>query len=375
VRAGSSSLKKKHVLVAIASDIATDVRVTKVVRFLLGQDFLVCVICCKRSNIIWGEDFRALRMNLLVRSSIFFYVLFNLRLFLYGLFKRSDIILANDLDTLPACRMLGWLKRVPVIYDSHEFFTESVGLMNRPLVKGIWKRIERFFLPGVAAAYTVSEPIAKAYSDRYSIQFSVIRNYPDLSQFPSRADVSPYSKSKYILYQGVFNPFRSLPELIRSMLMINEDYHLILAGYGELEVELKEMVHSLGLENRVLFTGTLGYTDLIQYTYHASLGIALEEADALSFRYSLPNKVFDYVAAGLPFLSMGTPLVRQLIDDHGIGFVCESNLPEYLANKINQVLADTSRLDEVRSAQNKVRSSFNWQNECLRLRDLFGNLR
>ena len=112
--------------------------------------------------------------------------------------------------------------------------------MNRPLVKGIRKGIESVFLPGVAAAYTVSEPIAVAYSDRYHIPFRVIRNYPDLAQFPSRADVSPYTKSKYILYQGVFNPYRSLPELIRAMCWIDEDYHLILAGYGELEAELKE---------------------------------------------------------------------------------------------------------------------------------------
>ena len=362
-------------MVAISSDIVTDVRVTKVVRFLCGQDFLASVICCRRSSIDWSGEFPVTRMRMLFQSSFLFYFFFNLKLILRGLFHRADLILANDLDTLPACRILGWLKRSPVVYDSHEFFTESVGLMNRPVVRGIWKRIEKAFLPGVAVAYTVSEPIAEAYFKRYNVAFKVVRNYPDLSRFPLRSNIHPYPQSKYILYQGVFNPCRSLPQLIRSMTLVDDEYHLILAGYGELTGELKELVNVLNLSNRVKFTGTMEYSQLIQYTYYASLGIALEEPESLSFRYSLPNKVFDYVAAGLPFISMGTPLVKQLIDEHGIGFICESNAPELLAARINEVLADNRGLERVRSAQKNARQSFNWQNECSRLGDLFGNLR
>lgn len=360
-----------RVLVAIASDIATDMRVTKVVRFLLSKRYLPQVICCKRSEIAGPADFPIVRMRMLIKSSFLFYFLFNVRLLLHGIFQRVDIILANDLDTLPACRILGWMKRIPVIYDSHEYFTESVGLTHRPFVKKIWQRIEKIFIPGVAAAYTVSQPIADAYQELYGIPFRVIRNFPDLQQFPQPTSNNPYIKSKYILYQGVFNPSRSLPQLIEAMKWIDGSYHLVLAGHGELEEELRRMVKNLHLENRVFFTGSLPYNDLIQYTYNASLGIALEEGDALSFKYSLPNKVFDYVAAALPFVTLGTPLVKELVEETGIAMLIENNSPDILAQRINAILHDENLLERVRIRQQEVRHRFNWVHECQQLSDLF----
>ncbi len=364
-----------RVLVAIASDIATDMRVTKVVRFLISMSYKPQVICCKKSELEWHDDFKAIRMRIWAKKSFLFYLTFNIRLFLCGIFHRADIILANDLDTLPACRMLGWLKRVPVIYDSHEYFTESVGLRNRPLVKKIWQRIEKIFLPGVAAAYTVSQPIAESYQKIYGIPFKVIRNYPDLKLFPKRRNTSPYSKSKYILYQGVFNPSRSLPQLIESMQWVDSGYHLVLAGHGELEHELRRIVKKLHLENRVVFTGSLAYNDLIQYTYHASLGVALEESTALSFKYSLPNKVFDYVAAALPFISLGTPLVKELIEEMGIGILIDNNAPESLAKEMNDILQNENLLERIRNRQNEFRDRFSWENECQNLSALFHGIK
>ncbi|MFM7103899.1 MAG: glycosyltransferase family 4 protein [Flavobacteriales bacterium] len=367
----SSSSKKMRVLVAIASDIATDMRVTKVVRFLCSIGFVPQVICCKRSEIEWRDDFQAIRMRMLVKRSFLFYLMFNLRLFLRGIFHQADIILANDLDTLPACRLLGWLKGIPVIYDSHEYFTESVGLFDRPFVKRIWQGIEKLFLPGVSAAYTVSQPIADAYQKLYGIPFRVIRNYPDLQQFPQRKNYSPYNNSKYILYQGVFNPSRSIPQLIEAMQWVDKEYHLVLAGHGELEDELRQLVKNLKLQQRVVFTGSLPYHDLIQYTYHASLGIALEESQTLSFKYSLPNKVFDYVAASLPFVTLGTPLVREMVEKMGIGILVENNYPDYLAQQINFILQNESLLESIRIRQKEIRHLFSWENECQNLSDLF----
>lgn len=349
-------------------------RVTKVIRFLDSIGYKPQVICCRRSAVAWQEDFHAVRMSMLFKKSVGFYFFFNLRLFIRGLFHGADIILANDLDTLPACRLLGWIKRIPVVYDSHEFFTESVGLTDKPLIKKIWLQIERFFLPGVAAAYTVSQPIADSYQKLYGIPFKVVRNFPDLSQFPKRKEKLPYEKNKYILYQGVFNPSRSLPQLIESMQWIDDYYHLVLAGHGELEQELRDLVKDFNLESRIYFTGSLSYSDMIQYTYGATLGIALEESTALSFTYSLPNKVFDYVAAGLPFITLGTPLVRQLVESHGIGVIIERNSPDFLAKEIQSILQNPERLDKIRACQNETRHLFNWASECQQLSDLFDNL-
>ena len=368
----SKSLKPtKSVLVAITSDIVTDMRVMKVVRFLRSQGYITEIICVKRSGLEWNNEVVALRMNMLIKRTALFYLFFNIRLFIHGLFRRTDIILSNDLDTLPAARLLGWIKAAPVVYDSHEFFTESVGLVDRRFVRKVWLTLEKNLVPGVAAAYTVSEPIAQAYYNRYGVQFSVIRNYPQLVDFPQSAESILLTDKKFILYQGVFNPCRSLPQLIESMQWIDDEYDLVLVGYGELENELRRLTKLFKVENRVIFVGRLKYDDMMQYTYKATLGIALEESCGLSFHYSLPNKVFDYVAAGLPFISLGTPLVKQLIDEHQIGIITESNSPSSLSEEINSILHDADRLQNIMSAQRDARSLFSWENELSKLSVLF----
>jgi glycosyltransferase involved in cell wall biosynthesis len=356
-------LPKRNIIVAVTSDIYTDMRVQKVVSFLVEKGENILVVGRKTSEFELKVPFKTKRFRLAFNRSFLFYLEYNLRFFFFGLFKSVDLIVANDLDTLLACSLLAKIKRVPVIYDSHEYFTESVGLQGRERVRNVWMKLEETFLPKVSKAYTVSEPIASAYKEKYGVDFKLVRNFPSVSHFPVLKNEVFFPSKKVILYQGVFNPNRGLEETIKAMTFLDDEFLFVLAGYGELELVLKTLVHQLGLEKRVIFTGKLPYTEMMQYTYQAFVGIALEAPVGKSFEYSLPNKVFDYIHASLPFISLGTPEVRKIIDKDDVGVIINDNQPQTIADAI-QLLADNSvRYNQLKENQRAVKHNYTWENE------------
>jgi glycosyltransferase involved in cell wall biosynthesis len=356
---------------AVTSDIFTDMRVIKVSSYLSNKGYSIQVVGRNTSKFELKVPFETKRFNLFFKRSFLFYLEYNLRFLIHGLFRKADIIVSNDLDTLFACTVLSKIKQVPLIYDSHEYFTESVGLQGRNRVRNVWLWIERKCMPFISQAYTVSEPIAEAYKSKYGIDFKLVRNFPSIQNFPVPSSDVFFPTKKVILYQGVFNPNRGLEETIQAMSFLNDSFIFVLAGYGELEQGLKTFVQQLGLENRVVFTGKLPYAAMIQYTYQAFVGIALEAPVGKSFEYSLPNKVFDYIHKSLPFISLGTPEVRKIIEKDDVGIIIKDNQPQTIAASISRLAAEPDRYEQIKHNQQLVKHKFIWENETKVLDEIF----
>jgi len=348
---------------AVTSDIYTDMRVNKVASFLSKKECEVEVVGRNTSDFEIKVPFQTKRFNMWFRRSFLFYLEYNLRFFFYALFRKADVLVSNDLDTLLACTLLAKIKRVRLIYDSHEYFTESVGLQGRNRVRNFWLWVERRCMPAVSKAYTVSQPIAEVYKTKYTIDFKLVRNFPSVSDFPSSESIPFFPDRKVILYQGVFNPNRGLEETIQAMQFLDDTYLFVLAGYGELEESLKSLTNRLQLTHKVHFTGKLPYHKMMQYTYQADLGIALESPVGKSFEYSLPNKVFDYIHASLPFISLGTPEVKKIIDQDEVGIIIPNNQPETIAREIEKLLTDRETYQRIQQNQQRVRRNYKWENE------------
>src|SRR6185436_13246094 len=94
-----------------------------------------------------SRPYKTIRFNLWFEKGPLFYASYNLRLFIFLMFNGADILLANDLDTLPANYLAARFNNIILVYDSHEYFTGVPELENRPLVKKIWKSIEQFIFP------------------------------------------------------------------------------------------------------------------------------------------------------------------------------------------------------------------------------------
>lgn len=349
-------------------------RVMKVCDYLTAKNTDVCVVGRNTSSFLLETSFKVKRFNLFFNRSFLFYLEYNLRFFVFGIFRKVDVILANDLDTLLACYWISKLKGAELVYDSHEYFTESIGLQGRKIPRSIWLSLEKRVLPKLKNAYTVSEPIADAYCKKYGIKFHLVRNFPREIQDIQPIEDSRFENKKVILYQGVFNAHRGLEDTILAMQFLPKEYVFILIGYGELETKLSQLVVQHQLHNQVYLLGKMPYGEMMRYTSRADLGIALEAPYGESFTYSLPNKVFDYMHVGLPFISLGTPEVKKIIDQYHIGKIINYTNSKELSECILTFMENQEELNLIRQNQGLYSHFFTWENECLTLDEIYDKL-
>ena len=291
-----------------------------------------------------GRDYSTHRMKLVFRKGPIFYLEYNLRLFFWLLKSRIDVLVANDLDTLPANFLASRIKRKPLVYDSHEYFTEVPELIGRPVIKAIWTGLEKLFVPRVDAAYTVCDSIAEVYRDLYRVDFKVVRNLPLCSQteIPPAETAIRSEPVKIILYQGALNLGRGIEASIRAMQYV-DGAELWLAGDGDLTTQLKQLVAELKMESKVKFLGRLPLAELSQVTRQADLGISLEEDLGLNYRFALPNKLFDYIQAGVPVLVSNLPEMKKIVDQYQIGAVADTHQRKELAEIMKTALFDQEK--------------------------------
>src|ERR1700761_7896571 len=136
----------KRVVISVISDLVTDQRVNKVSLTLqeAGYDVLLIGARRRKSLPLAPRPYPARRIHMLFQKKIFFYAEFNLRLFFRLLFTRGDIFLGNDLDVMPAVFLAARIRRVPLVYDTHEYYLGMPELKDRERVKKVWERIESF---------------------------------------------------------------------------------------------------------------------------------------------------------------------------------------------------------------------------------------
>lgn len=234
-----------------------------------------------------------------------------------------DTICAVDLDTLLAGTLLH-RPGTKLVYDAHEWFSETPEVAPRRFIRAAWRRVGRALVPRTDARYTVGSELARTLEQDYRVPFETVRNVP------RRAETSINENTGgVILYQGMLNPGRGLEEAITAMHSL-PDHVLWIVGSGPEQDRLKQLAERLAVTDRVRFTGFQPPHKLIQFTRQSWLGINLLCADSLSYYYSLANKSLDYVQAGLPSLQMDYPEYRTLNERYG----CFALLTELTADAV-----------------------------------------
>jgi glycosyltransferase involved in cell wall biosynthesis len=366
----------KKVSLSVINDLVTDNRVHKVAISLQKMGFEPVLIgrLLPESDVV-ERGYKTHRMKLFFRKGAVFYFEYNLRLFFHLLKSKIDVFVANDLDTLPANFCAAKLKRKPLVYDSHEYFTEVPELIGRPMVRKIWKVLEKMLVPKVDAAYTVCNSIAEVYSDMYKVDFKVVRNLPvcaatERITHPMTLSHRMSNSSKIILYQGALNLGRGIESAIRSMQYL-EGAELWLAGDGDLTAQLKQMVAEMKLEDKVKFLGRLPLHQLYEVTRQADLGISLEEDLGLNYRFALPNKLFDYIQAGVPVLVSNLPEMRKIVEQYRIGMVAETHQRMELAELMKTALFDQEKIALWKQNLPKAAKELCWENEEKSLKSVY----
>ena len=370
-----------RVVVSVTNDLSNDQRVDRTCCTLheLGYDVLLVGREMKKSISLTPRVYKMTRMTLLFRKGALFYAEYNFRLFFFLLCKKVDVLHANDLDTLLANRIIQKLKGVKLVYDSHEYFTEVPELVEGSISKRVWLKIERSIFPKLKNVFTVNQSIAEIYKSLYGVDLKVVRNLPFSNRFvseikiKSRKDLGLPLKKKIILLQGAgINIDRGAEEMVEAMNWI--DAVFLVVGSGDVINSLKDMVFELNLKSKVIFTGSVPFEELISYTKVADVGVTLDKDTNLNYKYSLPNKIFDYFQADLPVIASDLIEVRRIIDEYQVGIILSSHQPMKMAEEINSYLSNNERFNYTKQNVQKAKAELIWENEKEILINCYNNL-
>lgn len=370
-------MNRGKIIVAVINDLVTDNRVDKICRFLTNNGFEVLLVGRKLKNSaeMPHRPYSTKRMRLIFNKGPLFFAEFNIRLFIFLLFHRSKNILSNDLDTLLACYLASRIKRNGLYYDTHELYTEVPELVHRPRVKKIWESIEAWIFPKLKKIYTVNQSISEFYSIKYQKELSVVRNVSPLwkqENIPSKSALNLPENKKLLIVQGAgINIDRGIEELIQAMPEIDESCNLIIVGSGDVIEILKNMVAELHLQHRVLFFGKRPYLEMMAFTYHADWGISIDKDTNMNYRFSLPNKIFDYIHASTPIICSDLVEIRKIVATNQVGVFIPSHNPTELAAFINQTIKNEQQHATFVANCKKAAQLHCWENEERVLRKIY----
>jgi glycosyltransferase involved in cell wall biosynthesis len=327
----------------------------------------------QQSSVVGNRSYATLRFKLPFESGPLFYATYNIRLFVYLLFSRADLLFSNDLDTLLPNYLVSKLKRIDLIYDSHELFSEVPEVQGRPRVKGFWKWLERTILPRLSNLITVNRSIADTYKKWYDVDMNVHRNLPmrkaEVSNV-ARSDFGLPADKKIIVLQGAgINVDRGAEEAVQAMQYL-DDHLLLIIGSGDVIDRLKSIVSELSLEPRVRILGRMPYDEMMKYTACADLGLSLDKDTSLNYRYSLPNKLFDYIQAGTPVLVSDLPELAKVVAENGVGKLLKSHAPKTIAKQVESMLNNELKMTSLVKNCKKAAKQLVWENERKVLDDM-----
>jgi glycosyltransferase involved in cell wall biosynthesis len=370
----------KKIIVSVTSDLSTDNRVDRTCKALLEYGFEVILVGRIKSDSIDLENrkYPCKRFKLFFQKGAFFYMEYNLRLFIFLLFKKKDVLYSNDLDTLLANYFAKKFSRnTKLIYDSHELFTEAPELINRKRIRYFWLLIERFIFPKLNFIITVNESIASIYKALYGKDISVIRNVPfyyeRISALQKEKIGIPKNNFTAIIQGSGLNIERGIEEAILSMHLL-KNVSLLIVGNGDVIPLAKKMVLLEGLENSVFFFEKRPYTELMGFTELADVGLAIDKPKSKNYELALPNKLFDYMHAGTPILSSELIEITSLIQKYQIGISITTVTPQAIAAGINYLKEHPKEIKRMSENCFEAAKIENWENEKQKLTSLLDRM-
>jgi glycosyltransferase involved in cell wall biosynthesis len=361
---------RRRIILTVTNDLSYDQRMQRICRSLAAVGYEVELVGreLNTSKPLDKFPFAQYRLKCWFNKGKFFYLEYNLRLFVYLLFHKADIICAIDLDTIVAGYYAARLKGAKIVYDAHEYFPEVPEVVRRPGIQGIWRWVERTYTPKVDLVYTTTQSISEVFEKEYRRPVYIIRNLPFLEDV--RIAATP--EKHYLLYQGALNEGRGLEHLISAMTGL--DINLYLVGDGDIADQLKTQVSKLGLESKVKFLGFRKPAELRQITAQAYIGLNLLEQKGLSYYYSLANKFSDYIHAGIPQICINFPEYKRINDEYNIALLVENLDQNTINTAIERLLKDKKMYGELKENCLVCRQKLNWQSEEKKLISLYERL-
>lgn len=292
---------------------------------------------------------------------------------------RPDVVHANDANTLVPAMVLERVVGSATVYDSHELWLRRNIRQDRwlaPLVEAV---TEHLGIQRAGGVITVSPSIATWLRRRYQLAEEpvLVRNIPRYDgRTPPREGgrlrelAGLGAQDKVVAYTGGITTGRGLEETLEALTLLPADVHLVLLGYGDPAyiARFEARAAELGLAQRVHLVGKVPSAQVPATLADADAAVVFVRPVCLSYRYSLPNKLFESIHAGLPVVAADLPDTAAVVREHGVGEVFDASTPAELAEAIADVLA---RPEAFRAAAREAAARLTWQDEARRLVSLY----
>lgn len=295
-----------------------------------------------------------------------------------------DAIICNNYPLLDISVKIKEALGSVLIYDNREIYIETLnqffpnkgwkriyGAVLTRINKLYHARIEKKCLHSVDRMITVCDSLSSYFKALYAFdRILVVRNCP--KQVNSIADNDLLRKllhlpsdQKILLHQGNINISRGIEKIALSMPYINPNVHFVVMGDGPKLNAFKKDFAS----DRIHFIGNIPFDELYAYTASADIGISTIEPYNLSKIYSLPNKVFEYMIATIPFITNQLFEVSKIVREENCGFIIDDSSPEMIASGINAAFMSDKLKTLGQNGYNAIVKKYNWEMEVSKLLD------
>ncbi|MGB8348237.1 MAG: glycosyltransferase [Ktedonobacteraceae bacterium] len=302
----------------------------------------------------------------------------------------ADIYHACEVTALPACFIAAKIRRKPLIFEAYELPLHDVPLSEmgrlRRVFHGLLSLLLPRLIPACQAVIAVSPPIVAEIKRCYSIErVFLVRNilsYRAVARSDRlREHLDLALSARIVLYQGNLQLDRGLDILVRAAPLLDPDTMIVLMGkgVGATQERLESLIRELDVAGRIRIIPPVPYDELLDWTASADIGLTPMSLEyTLTVKWCLPNKVFEYIMAGLPILAAPLPAVQELIARYDVGQTVTPPAregatcsPIEVAHTINAMLADRDSLARMRENALRAARELCWENESERLIEVY----
>jgi len=373
-------LKNKKVVSIVLNNFKNDSRVLKEAISLQNEGYKVKVLALYEEGVLEHEVIEGIEVHRIKLKSrewakvrlIQLFKYFELIYRLIKGYRDIDIIHCNDLETLPLGVILKkFNKKIKIVYDAHEYETETH--YSKGVRKKIAQKLEKALIGYADAVLTVSNKIADEYVRLYNIKKpALVLNTPPLKdiekkdKFREKFDIAP--DETIFLYQGSLHTARGIEQILETFKSI-ENGVVVFMGYGILEPLIKEYAQKY---KNIFFHEAVSPNVVLNYTSSADFGLSLIEDSCLSYRYCLPNKMFEYTMVGIAVIVSDLPEMKRVVEEYGVGVVTEDNSVAGL----KRAIAKAVKIDKAQLEKNidLLKIKYNWQEQEKILIEVYNEL-
>lgn len=296
----------------------------------------------------------------------------------------GDILHAHDSNALLPVGLAARKAQIPFVYDAHELW------LHRPrrghaapyheMSRAYYAALQRWMVPKAASVLTVSEPIVRHLARVYRRDdVKLVPNYPVLTERPIAAPLRALvgaalpADAQIVLHLGGIMASRGLEQLVAALPSV-AGAHLVLLGGGDPSA-VREVGRQYGVVDRVHVVPPVSPSEVEAHAAAADVGVVLTQPIGLNNRYSMPNKLFQYMAAGLPVIASDFPQIRAVVEGSGAGLVTDTQRPEAIGAALRRVLADRTEASAMGDrGRRAVEREYNWSTSATALLEAYGRI-